>query len=63
MNKPVTVYLNVQPDSVLVQLPPAEADGVTADADAFIEPGEKFMGYTFEELKALGSGEHRITPR
>ncbi len=41
----------------------AEGPGVLGDATRLLLPGELFFGLSFAEVKALGDGEHDITPK
>ncbi len=41
----------------------AEGPGITGDSSTRVTQGQKFYGWSFEELKALGSGGHEIEPK
>ncbi len=41
----------------------AEGPGLIGDFRHTLLPGQSFMGYTFAELKALGPGQHSLSPK
>jgi len=63
-SQPITIYLTIQDDGkLLIQAFATNEEGDLADLVREIGPGQEFLGWTFEELKALGEGEHTIDER
>lgn len=55
----MTFYLTLTPDGVFVQVR-AEGDGIVGDATRLVRPGETFFDLSYEQLFALGDGEHSL---
>lgn len=58
----MTVFLSDAGDGILVMARP-EGEGVVGDLVVKVSEGQSFMGWSFDELKALGEGEHEIEPK
>lgn len=57
----MTIFLNDTGQGIFIQAV-AEGPGLLGDATRLLLPGETFFGLSFAEVKALGDGEHDITP-
>lgn len=54
------VYIELESDQLILRLPsPANFPG-QIDVQIPVKQGETWNGYTYEQLRELGSGEHKI---
>lgn len=58
-----TVFLYVDKDEVEVMARMVSDDGLVGDLREVVKPGETFWGWTYQELRDLGTGEHDIEER
>lgn len=60
------VFLSTTPGGAIVVQAVARGAGFLGDFTQVIEPGADgmtFLGHTFDDLTALGPGEHSIEPK
>jgi len=55
-----TVHLVVLPGVVEVQLPSPSDTGIKVDYFADVFPGQSWADWSYEELRAMGSGQHEL---
>ncbi len=56
----MTIFLSfIGPQRILIQVR-LESGTARGDISRQIAPGEDFFGYTYQELRDMGEGEHRI---
>lgn len=61
----VIINLTVGDDFVFLDPsdPAEESDDVLCHEGFAIEPGQTFAGWTYQELRVLGDGTHKIIPK
>jgi hypothetical protein len=60
----MTVFLTVDKDAVRVYVQArAEGEGVVGDVVREVGPDEDFLGWSYDELVALGDGRHDVEVR
>lgn len=59
----MTVFLSVLSDVVIIQQRAADDTGRRGDVIREIYPDGVFVGWTYSELRAMGSGAHEIEPK
>ncbi len=60
----VFLFVSSVEEVIMLSAPARSEDGRTRGTlRAFIHPGEDFHGYTYEELKTMGAGEHFLEPK
>ncbi len=60
----MTVFLNFDSDSIVVTaLAESLEDDVLGDMWETVRPGGQFLGYSYDELRALGEGKHDLEPK
>lgn len=60
----MTVFLTRCPDGTILAMARAESDGgVIGDLRLPVRPGGQFLGWSYDELAALGEGRHEMTER
>ncbi len=55
----MNVFLTVEPDEVIVMARPKQG-AMVGDMQCIVRTGDEFLGNTYDELVAMGSGEHKI---
>lgn len=56
------LHILVEKDHIQVQ-ERAEGDGLVGDYRERVYPGQGILGYSYEELRALGNGSFDLTPK
>lgn len=57
------VFLSPLPDGSLQVLARAEGTDTVGDLVRVLGPKDSFLGYTQDELTALGAGQHEMEPK
>ncbi len=57
------VFLSRGPQQAVVVMARAEGSGVLGDLFREVKPGQSLLGYSHQELAALGSGEKDLPPK
>jgi len=53
----------VEKTVIHIQIRMGGPGGIVGDTYQAVHPGESYLGYTFEELKEMGTGSHDLKKR